>query len=372
MAKKSSSSCVLVTGNDEDGIKQRALELSHDLCPNPDDPMALEIIDGAAETVDRAAQSIGNLMSALQTGGLFASERLVWWKNVTLMSDTVIGRSNSVLEPLQGLIELLKQGLPPETRFLASVLNPDKRRSGYKELSKVCETEVLAGIDSNRAGWEEDIADLARKLLQERKIEAEESLLYRLAQRIGTDLRQLRNEIEKLDLYLGSRRELQNEDIDLMTAISRQGVIFELGNALMNRQVRRALSLLQQLLTQNETAVGILLATMVPTVRNLLLSKDLIVRNNWKAPRSARDFVSQLDRCDQAELEHLPRKKDGSINGYALAFAAMQTDRYELDELMSALEACADAYEQVVTTSVSHDVLLSNLIVKIAGVPSKN
>ena len=47
-------------------------------------------------------------------------------------------------------------------------------------------------------------------------------------------------------------------------------MIFELGNALARRDASLALNLVRDLLDQGETAIGILLATILPTIRNLL------------------------------------------------------------------------------------------------------
>ena len=61
-----------------------------------------------------------------------------------------------------------------------------------------------------------------------------------------------------------------------MVPLSRAGVIFELSNALSARDLELALTLVRRLLEQGESAVGILLAAIVPTIRNLLLAKDLM------------------------------------------------------------------------------------------------
>ena len=75
----------------------------------------------------------------------------------------------------------------------------------------------------------------------------------------GGDTRQIENELEKIDLYLGSERSVTTEEVRQLVPLSRAGVIFELGNALAACDLDRALALVRGLLDQGETAIGILL-----------------------------------------------------------------------------------------------------------------
>ena len=63
--------------------------------------------------------------------------------------------------------------------------------------------------------------------------------------------------------------------------------------------------------------------------------------------------------------EHLPRKKDGSINGYALGFAAQQAHRFETAQLIAGLEACLEANLRLVTSQLDHELVLTEIVVKL-------
>src|SRR5205823_15068058 len=137
-----------------------------------------------------------------------------------------------------------------------------------------------------------------------------------------------------------------------LVPLSRAGVIFELGNALAERDLDRALRLVRQLLDQGESAIGILLVAIVPTVRNLLLAKDLMERHRLPRPHSPFQFISAINRLPAKATEHLPRKKDGSINAYALAIAAQHAHQFETNRLIDAMRACLTANVQLVTTQL--------------------
>jgi DNA polymerase-3 subunit delta len=161
--------------------------------------------------------------------------------------------------------------------------------------------------------------------------------------------------------------EVTPEAVRTMVSASRAGVIFELGNAIAARDLNAALALIDQLLFQGESAVGILLVAIIPTVRNLLLAKDLMQRYRLPRPAAAFHFTGALNRLPAHATDHLPRKKDGSVNTYALGIAAMGADRYELPELQSALEHCLEANVALVSSGAEARIVLTELVVRIAA-----
>ena len=92
-----------------------------------------------------------------------------------------------------------------------------------------------------------------------------------LTARIGAESRQLDMELEKLALSFGTDAALTVEQIREMVPTTRAGGIFDLSNALAKRDLRLCLDTLDQLFRQGEKAVCILLAAVMPTVRNLVV-----------------------------------------------------------------------------------------------------
>jgi DNA polymerase III subunit delta len=152
-----------------------------------------------------------------------------------------------------------------------------------------------------------------------------------------------------------------------LVPLSRAGVIFELGNALAARDLQLSLTLVRRLLDQGENAIGILLVAIVPTIRNLLLAKDLMERYRMQRPHSPFQFISAINRLPAEATDHLPRKKDGSINAYALGIAAQQAGRFETAQLIEAIRACLAANIQLVTTQLDHQLILTEVVVKLLG-----
>jgi DNA polymerase-3 subunit delta len=251
--------------------------------------------------------------------------------------------------------------------FLLSATEVDKRRSFYKTLGKYAEVQVLDKLDSSRSGWEEEATGLVQARAEQRKLRFDEDALDFFVLLTGGDTRQVENELEKIDVYLGKERRVALSQVRALVPLSRSGVIFELGNAMAERDLARALTLVRRLLDQGESAIGILLVAIIPTIRNLLLTKDLMERHRLARPSAPFSFISALNRLPASATEHLPRKKDGSINGYALGIAAMQAHRFQADQLIAGLEACLEANLQLVSTQLDHELILNQIVVKLLG-----
>ena len=369
---ESESNIHAIVGSDESEVKRVASELAAKLAPPDAGEFGVEVIDACADNVDQAVSRIRSAIEALQTLPFFGDGKLVWLKNANCLGDSIIGRSASVLSALDDLAELIDAGLGSEVTLLISASEVDKRRSFYKTLGKRAELQVIDRLDSSRAGWEEEATEIVRRRAKSRGLQFEEEALDLFVLLTGGDTRQIENELEKIDLYCSTGStarmavpQITVEQVRELVPLSRAGVIFELGNALAACDLERALTLVKRLLDQGETAIGILLVAILPTIRNLLLAKDLMERNRIARPHAPFSFISALNRLPAEATEHLPRKKDGSINGYALGLAAQQAHRFETAQLIAGLEACLEANLRLVTSQLDHELVLTEIVVKL-------
>jgi DNA polymerase-3 subunit delta len=362
---ESESQIHAVVGSDESEVKRVAAELAAQLTPPEAGEFGVEVIDACADNVDQAVSRIRSTIEALQTLPFFGGAKLVWFKNANCLADTVIGRSAAVQGALEELAEVFEAGLGQDVTLLISATDTDKRRSFYKTLSKRADVQVIDRLDSSRAGWEEEATEIVRRKANAKKLQFDEDALDLFVLLTGGDNRQIDNELEKIDLHQGRERRVAVEQVRDLVPLSRAGVIFELGNALAACDLERALMLVKRLLDQGETAIGILLVAILPTVRNLLLAKDLMDRYRVPRPHAPFSFISALNRLPAEATEHLPRKKDGSINGYALGLAAQQAHRFDTKKLIAGLEACLEANLRLVSSQLDHELILTEIVVKL-------
>ncbi len=105
----------------------------------PEDPMNVETIDSRVDTVDEAVRKIDELRAAILTLPFFGGGKLVWWKNVNFLDESVVGRSAAVKEALEALIPDLEKVDGESITVVISALAFQKNKAFTKALIKVGE-----------------------------------------------------------------------------------------------------------------------------------------------------------------------------------------------------------------------------------------
>lgn len=371
-ASAAASNFIAVLGTDEALMKEAAIRLSRELSPPDAGDFGVDTIEGIAESAEHCAQIVRRTLDALQTLPFFGGGKLVWLKNVNFLADSQVGKTNAATEGMETILDYVEQQLPNEVKFLLSASGVDKRRSAYKRIQKLADVRTFDRPDTSKTGWEDEVIPLVERRARDLGITFDNDAIEMLVHLAGEDTRQLDSEVEKLSLYLGERTRVTVEDVRLLVPLNRAGVIFELGNAMGKRDLRRALELVRTLVYQGQSPIGILLAAIVPRVKSMLLAADLVARHP-RLPRTAYPaFAAALDKLPASETSHLPKKKDGSgLNVYPVFLALGESSKYTATELRAALQACLDANLKLVTTSIDPQLVLERFLVGMLSKPGQ-
>jgi len=352
-------------GTDDLRVKEAALAKSRELGEAAGE-FGLEIIEGAADNSEHAVRIVASVIESLQTLPFFGGGKVVWLKGATFLADTVTGRAQGTLDALERLASVLGT-LPPDVQFLLSASEVDKRRSFFLTLKKIANLEVFDLIDTSKQNWEELVASLVEQRAEEFGLHFVPEAMDLFVMMAGENSRQIENELEKLDLYLGGEnRTVKPEDVRAIVSQTKGSVIFELGDAIAKRRLPLALALVDELLEQDEAPIAVLLAAVVPTVRNLFAARQMTDKFGIRA-FSYQDYTAQVERKVPAkERERLPKKKDGSgPNLYPLFLASKDAASYSADELQRALEECLRANRRLVTSGLDPVIVLNQLLIRV-------
>ena len=132
-----------------------------------------------------------------------------------------------------------------------------------------------------------------------------------LANFIGNNLRLLANELDKLATYVGKGATINVEDVRQLCAQVQEARIFDLTDALAQRNRKQALNLLHDLLSDGEPPLK-LLSIITTQVRTLLLVKELaqkgmrgaqVASTLGMAPFIADKALRQVHNFTPAQLE---------------------------------------------------------------------
>ena len=350
-ANPPSGSCFAFIGSDEARVKEAALALVRRLTPADAGDFANDIIEGNADNAEHAGRICANVIQALPC---LCGAKVVWLKGANFLGDSVTGRANASVEGFENILAVLEAGLGADVKFVLSASAIDKRRNSWKRLSKLAQVEIHDKPDTSKAGWEQAVMAQVEKVAREQGLSFESGALELLVQMAGDDTRQLENELEKIDVFLGARRRVGLATVRRLVSPRRAGVRWCLGNALGARTLPLSLG---------QNAIGILLAAIVPRVRSLLLVKDLGSRHRLNT-HNYTAFCKSLDSLPAAATAHLPKKKDGTgFNVYPMFLALDEAGRYTLDELRAAFSSCLDANLKLVTTQLDDQIVLERLLI---------
>ena len=137
-----------------------------------------------------------------------------------------------------------------------------------------------------------------------------------LANFIGNQLRLLANELEKLATYVGPGATITVEVVSLLSTQVQEARIFDLTDALAQRNRKQALDILHDLLSDGEPPLK-LISTITSQVRSLILVKELaddglrvsqIVSATGMAPFVAEKALRQIGKFSTTQLEKAYRE----------------------------------------------------------------
>jgi DNA polymerase-3 subunit delta len=354
----------VIYGSDEGSVAEAALALFTKLKPEGGDDFSQETIDGTVSNAEEAYIACGKAIEALQTLPFFGGGKTVWLKNTNFTGSDRTSEAERAKEGTEALISCLEEGLPEDVHFLISSSAIHKGRRFYKFLNKVGNIEVFDKPDVGRDGWQQEMIPMVKSKAGELGLSFSQYALDLFITLVGVDTRQISSELDKLDVYLADRREINEDDVRLLVPLSHAGVVFEIGNALQRKNAGRAFELIDQQLARKESAIGILRASIIPTVRNLFMSAVVsqgrnVPSNNYK------QYASALDALPANERAWLPQKKAGGVNAYPLFLASQNAKAFGVDKLVQAMQACLDADKSLVSSSLDHRTVLHRLIATV-------
>ena len=357
-----------MVGSDDGLVREKALALYNELTGGVDDGFTHETIDGIADNSDSAFEICSSTIQALQTLPMFGGDKVVWLRNANFLGDNVTGRSQRTEAGVESLRLALEHGLPDGVKFLLTAQGVDKRRAFWKFIEKSADVQVCDRIDTSRDDWQDQVASLVTRRARELGLDFEPDALAIFVMLAGEQSQQIGNELEKLDLFLGpERRTITEDDVNVLVPLSRAAVVFEIGKAIQNGNTARAIQLIDQQLEADESAIGIMRASIIGVVRNLFMAKLIVEK--FKTPTgNYQAFAGGLNRLPENDRAWLPQKKDGSgVNVFPIFLALPNAANFDLAGLQHIMEATLKADQSLVTTGLDHRLILHRLIVEIAS-----
>lgn len=201
--------------------------------------------DGLIE-FDLKEQPIEKLLDEARTFSLFASARLIVGSNAdAVLPRRVTARDSPEAAPLAAYF---KDPTPGVTILLECRRynwndreEKDKLERVAKFFSAVPQTVELAPLTADEA------LTLSQRVAKHHNLDVAPELLAELVEMLGNDMARLSADLDKLALYLGGARAVTPQDLEVLIPEARQSGVFELTDALAQKDRSRALRLVDTL-----------------------------------------------------------------------------------------------------------------------------
>jgi DNA polymerase-3 subunit delta len=367
-----SASVLLVFGDDEFAVKQRARQV-YQQWTEALGGLDHEVIDAAVANSGEALRVLGKLREALQTLPFFGSGKVVWVQNCNFLGDERAANAQAVTETLADIARELKEFSWENVRLLISAGKVDKRKTLFKTLAGLGAVESFAGWSTDDRDWADQAEAWARKAVRARQKDISDEALAELISRVGPQARQLDNEIEKLALYVGDRKQIQPDDVAAICTHNKTARAFALGDALGDRDLPRLLRRLDEALWETKfdpqkSEIGLLYG-LIAKVRAMLLLKELL-REGWIKPEpDYTRFKAQLERVPADQLPADRRFNPLALNPYVLYKALPQVKQYRQSELVRAMDLLLECNQRLVSSGLDEALVLQQAILQIAARP---
>ncbi len=176
-----------------------------------------------------------------------------------------------------------------------------------KTLSKYCKTlEAKPLYDNHIPAW-------IKAHVKERGYNITDEAASLLQLNAGNSLRRLASEIDKIELLLKERREISVRDIEAIVGASKEYNVFELADAVAEKNMPKSLRILNRLLELGESPIGILVMltrhyTIIAKAKEMAAQrarKDEMSRTLRVNPYFIDKYVRQAGKYNQSQLGNI-------------------------------------------------------------------
>jgi DNA polymerase III subunit delta len=207
------------------------------------DEFAREIVNGFANNVDEVETAVNRFRDAVQTVPMFGGQRVIWFKDVNFLADSVTGRAEGTVTQVEALQELLAPLNPEEVAVVITAAPIDRRRS----FAKWCE----ANADYTFAGGGADnVEALAAVALAEARtvgVSFGDGAVEMLLTKVGANTRLITEEVRKLANYVDDAHGVIEEaHVAELTPNVAEGDFFEAADRFFAGDLRGTLDALQR------------------------------------------------------------------------------------------------------------------------------
>ena len=219
--KKTFKPVYWLEGEEEYYINKLVDYAEHSILPESESGFNLTVFYG--KDADWAA-----ILNACRRYPMFAERQVVILKEAQQMRE---------LERLESYIQ------NPLSSTILVVSFKEKKVDGRSRLAKLLKEK--AELLTTKKMYDNQLPEWVTELLQSRGLTIQQKALALLIDHIGNDLMRIKSEVEKIQINLGNRKMIDEDDVEKYVGISKEYNAFELQIALAKKDLAKSLLIIQ-------------------------------------------------------------------------------------------------------------------------------
>ena len=169
-----------------------------------------------------------DLFNACRKYPMFSDKQVVILKEAQAMKD---------VEKLENYVE------KPLSSTLLFVAYKGKKVDGRTKLAKLLKDKAV--LLTSKKLYDNELPEWTADLIKTKGFTITNKALFLLIDHIGNDLSRLDNEVNKLILNLDKRKNITEDDVEMFVGISKEFNVFELQQAIANKDLYKAIRIIQ-------------------------------------------------------------------------------------------------------------------------------
>jgi DNA polymerase-3 subunit delta len=169
-----------------------------------------------------------SVVNACRRYPMFAEKQVVLLKEAQQMRD---------IEKLEAYVE------NPLASTIFVVSYKEKKLDARTKFAKT--VKAKGELFTSKKLYDNQLPDWANQMVQQHGLTINQKALFVLVDHIGNDLSRIQNEIEKLAVNLGARKNITEDDIENYIGVSKEFNVFEMQDAIVKKDFAKAIRIIQ-------------------------------------------------------------------------------------------------------------------------------
>lgn len=346
----------LIYGNDEQAVKKKASAIAGKFAADDSRNCDIETVNGDSGKYEEILEEFIN---NLQTPPFLTPEKVVYLRYF-LYADKLVGNTDDLTAKAVDLL------LNPDENIhviIECIQNaPDMRKSTAKKLKSIATIEICDSIKTTDKNFQavrtEAIKD---RLMAEGKTIAPDALKF-LVETLGSNSGVLDNELDKLCTFMG--RDEKNLTLDIcrsLCARTPESVIYFFTGALLERNLKSALSSLADLIQNGESEIRIM-ASVSNSITDMVKSRNAIAELGVDINRIHPKTFDNLPSDLKERFPNNPLLKMHPFRAFKVCENAVS---WSSEKLSKALKIAAETNLALVSGNGNPRMVMEQMVLKI-------